>query len=143
MQGTLDFSELRHPGQPRVGHFHKGAKSTEIEAAKARVHAVGEQSTKLLKALVEAGSHGLIRREICDRTDIDISSVCSILADLVKYGWVYESYRKRVSEKTGKKGHVFIATDRGKRVFEGRSAPFRGTPTPASQDRPSSPLEAS
>lgn len=121
-QVSLFDTELRHPAQPRVGKFHRNAKPTEIEAAKAQVETIGPKTLRLLKCLEEAGSHGLIRREMCERADMDISSVCSCLDDLVKGHWAYETYRTRVSAKTGRKGAVFIVTDRGRRFLSRRAS---------------------
>lgn len=116
------FTELRHPGQPRLGKLHRNAKDTEIASAKAQVNIIGEKTTRLLKALVEAGSHGLIRREMTERADMDISSVCSCLASLVENGWAFETYRKRTHWKTKAQGRVFIATDAGRRVSQRRAS---------------------
>lgn len=114
MQSSLFDSELRHPGQPRVGHHHKDASKTELAAAKRQVQVGGKKRLEVLRHIVASGDTGLSRHEISEKFGIYLPTVCGRVRELLDGGWVYESGERQNRA-------LLRATDRGRRAVSGEA----------------------
>ena len=126
MQTAFDLDQpqgLRTVDSPAVGFSHRNAGKTERAAAKKQV--LSKTRRIVLSALVEAGSHGLTRHEISDRTGLPLQSVCGRVKECLDEKWAFSTYRSRSGRA------VLIATDRGKQAVRQTSRPSPLTNQPA------------
>lgn len=113
LQSSLfdEVSELAHPSQPRAGLHHRAASKSELSSALALTPKSGTRRMQVLRAIVNAGNHGLTRHEAAERSGITLQGVCGRVAELKEAGFIVESETRQRAKRS-----VLYATTRGIRA---------------------------
>jgi hypothetical protein len=105
--------EVTRLTEPRSGYTHRGASSTEVEAAIRVRGRSGKRRKQVMECIAAAGPKGATRHEVSERTGIPLQSVCSIVFSLLEPEFV-ETHEGLVRDKR----QILCATERGKRAVQ-------------------------